>query len=85
MTQSELFPAVEITTLRRDISNDGRRPKVVYTKDWQEDALRRDFTFNALYADFDGAVYDFCEGIRDLETAASALSAILRGASVKII
>lgn len=67
MTQSELFPAVEITTLRRDISNDGRRPKVVYTKDWQEDALRRDFTFNALYADFDGAVYDFCEGIRDLE------------------
>ncbi|MBQ8347618.1 MAG: CCA tRNA nucleotidyltransferase [Alphaproteobacteria bacterium] len=67
LTQSELFPAVEITTLRRDISNDGRRPKVVYTKDWQEDALRRDFTFNALYADFDGAVYDFCEGIRDLE------------------
>lgn len=67
LTQSKLFPAVEITTLRRDISNDGRRPKVVYTKDWQEDALRRDFTFNALYADFDGTVYDFCGGIQDLK------------------
>lgn len=66
LTGNKLFPTVEITTLRRDISNDGRRPKVVYTKDWQEDALRRDFTFNALYADFDGTVYDFCEGIQDL-------------------
>lgn len=67
LTQSELFPTVEITTLRRDICNDGRRPKVVYTENWQEDALRRDFTFNALYADFDGNVYDYCDGIADLK------------------
>ncbi len=67
LTQSKQFPAVEITTLRRDILNDGRRPKVVYTKDWQEDALRRDFTFNALYADFDGTVYDYCGGLADLK------------------
>ena len=67
LTKNKLFPCVEITTLRRDIQNDGRKPQVVYTENWQDDALRRDFTFNALYADFDGNVYDFCDGIQDLK------------------
>lgn len=67
LTKNEPFPCLEITTLRRDIQNDGRKPQVVYTENWQEDALRRDFTFNALYADFDGNVYDFCDGIQDLK------------------
>ena len=42
---------VEITTLRRDVSTDGRRATVAFTDDWREDAARRDFTINALYAD----------------------------------
>src|SRR3546814_6665946 len=42
---------VEVTTLRRDVSTDGRHAIVDYTDDWREDAARRDFTINALYAD----------------------------------
>jgi poly(A) polymerase len=42
---------VEVTTLRRDVSTDGRRATVAFTDDWREDAARRDFTINALYAD----------------------------------
>ena len=41
----------EITTLRRDVETDGRRAVVDFTDDWKEDALRRDFTINALYCD----------------------------------
>lgn len=48
----------EITTLRTDIKTDGRHAEVAFTKDWEEDAKRRDFTMNALYADPDGTVYD---------------------------
>jgi poly(A) polymerase len=48
----------EITTLRRDVSTDGRRAVVAFTKDWREDAERRDFTLNALYARRDGEVFD---------------------------
>lgn len=57
---------VEITTLRRDISTDGRRATVSYTDDWQEDAARRDFTINALFADTAGGIYDYFGGIDDL-------------------
>lgn len=56
----------EITTLRRDVSTDGRRAVVAFTQDWEEDAQRRDFRFNALYADIHGRVYDPTgEGIND--------------------
>lgn len=48
----------EITTLRRDVETDGRRAVVAFTQDWAEDAARRDFRLNALYADGDGAVFD---------------------------
>lgn len=59
----------EITTLRRDVSTDGRRATVVFSNDWQEDAARRDFTINALYADpISGEVYDYYGGIHDLKT-----------------
>lgn len=58
--------AVEITTLRRDVKTDGRRADVVFTQDWGEDAERRDFTMNALYADETGRVYDpLGQGIED--------------------
>jgi len=48
----------EITTLRRDVSTDGRRAVVAFTTDWAEDARRRDFRLNALYADPDGRLFD---------------------------
>lgn len=48
----------EVTTLRRDVSTDGRRASVAFTADWAEDAARRDFTFNALYASRDGTLHD---------------------------
>ena len=48
----------EITTLRRDVSTDGRRAVVAFTTDWNEDARRRDFRLNALYVDPDGRLFD---------------------------
>lgn len=57
----------EITTLRRDVETDGRRATVAFADDWRDDAARRDFTINALYADADtGAVDDWFGGIADL-------------------
>ena len=59
---------VEVTTLRRDVSTDGRRAVVSFTDDWKEDAARRDFTINALSADpVTGEIYDFFGGLEDLE------------------
>ncbi len=56
----------EITTLRRDVSTDGRRAVVAFTTDWTEDAMRRDFRLNALYLDPDGRLYDPTgEGLAD--------------------
>jgi len=57
----------EVTTLRRDVSTDGRRAVVAYTQDWAEDAGRRDFTMNALYASADGEVFDLTGGVEDLK------------------
>jgi poly(A) polymerase len=48
----------EVTTLRRDVSTDGRRATVAFTTDWAEDAARRDFRLNALYAQADGRIHD---------------------------
>lgn len=59
---------VEVTTLRRDVSTDGRRATVAYTDDWREDAARRDFTINALYADpANGELFDYFGGLADLD------------------
>jgi len=59
---------VEVTTLRRDVSTNGRHAVVAFTDDWHEDAARRDFTINALSADpGDGTVHDYFGGITDLE------------------
>lgn len=60
---------VEVTTLRRDVATDGRHATIAYTDDWREDAARRDFTINALYADpVSGVVFDYFGGIDDLAT-----------------
>lgn len=57
----------EVTTLRRDVATDGRRATVAFSTDWAEDAARRDFTINAIYADpVSGALYDPVGGVADL-------------------
>lgn len=58
---------VEVTTLRRDLTTDGRHATIAFTDDWREDAARRDFTINALYADpVTGEVFDYFGGQDDL-------------------
>ncbi|MEP7221051.1 MAG: CCA tRNA nucleotidyltransferase [Novosphingobium sp.] len=58
---------VEVTTLRHDVSTDGRRATVAFAQDWQDDAARRDFTINALYADpVTGEISDWFGGLADL-------------------
>jgi poly(A) polymerase len=58
---------VEVTTLRHDVSTDGRRATVAFADDWREDAARRDFTINALYADPETLeIADFFGGLNDL-------------------
>jgi poly(A) polymerase len=59
--------SLEVTTLRRDVSTDGRRAVVAFTKEWKEDSERRDFTLNALYANADGEIFDYHNGIDDLK------------------
>lgn len=58
--------AFEVTSLRRDVETDGRHAVVAFTDDWAEDAMRRDFTFNALYASVKGEVFDYATGVDDL-------------------
>lgn len=60
---------VEITTLRRDVETDGRRAVVAFTEDWTEDAARRDFRLNAIYAGADGTLFEVIE-----ESIADALA-----------
>ena len=57
----------EITSLRKDISTDGRRAVVEYTNEWTKDALRRDFTINSIYADKEGNLFDPNDGVKDLK------------------
>ncbi|MBX9621690.1 MAG: CCA tRNA nucleotidyltransferase [Alphaproteobacteria bacterium] len=57
----------QITTLRLDIKTFGRKAEVTFTEDWIQDAQRRDFTINALYADKEGHLFDPVGGIKDLE------------------
>ena len=56
----------EITSLRRDVETDGRRAVIAFTDDWAEDAARRDFTINALYASAGGKIFDYATGVEDL-------------------
>jgi poly(A) polymerase len=57
---------VEVTTLRADVETDGRRAVVAFSDDWGKDAARRDFTFNALYCDLSGKVFDeIGQGVAD--------------------
>lgn len=56
----------EVTTLRSDVETDGRRARVVFGRDFAADALRRDFTINALGIGRDGRLHDYCGGLDDL-------------------
>ena len=57
----------EITSLRKDIETDGRHAKVEFSDNWKEDASRRDFTINSIYADINGTLFDPFNGKKDLE------------------
>ena len=56
----------EITSLRKDISTDGRHAVVEFTNEWKKDAERRDFTINSIYADKEGNLFDPNNGVKDL-------------------
>jgi poly(A) polymerase len=56
---------IEITSLREDIETDGRHAKVTFTKDWEKDAKRRDFTLNSLSRDAKGKLHDYTGGWQD--------------------
>ncbi|MDB3885913.1 CCA tRNA nucleotidyltransferase [Candidatus Pelagibacter sp.] len=57
----------EITSLRKDIDTDGRHAKVEFSDNWEEDASRRDFTINSIYANIEGNLFDPFDGKKDLE------------------
>lgn len=57
----------EVTTLRVDVTTDGRHAEVLFTKDWKLDANRRDLTINSMFLGFDGSVYDYFYGYDDLQ------------------
>ncbi len=57
----------EITSLREDVGTDGRHADVKFTTDWKKDALRRDFSINAIYSDAEGNLFDPFNGKEDLE------------------
>ena len=57
----------EITSLRSDVSTDGRHAKVEFTNNWLQDAERRDFTINSIYSDINGNLFDPFDGKKDLE------------------
>ena len=57
----------EITSLRKDVDTDGRHAKVEFSEDWKEDASRRDFTINSIYASREGSLFDPFGGKKDLE------------------
>ena len=57
----------EITSLRKDITTDGRHAEVEFSLDWKEDAARRDFSINSIYSDLQGNLFDPNNGKKDLE------------------
>ena len=57
----------EITTLREDLSTDGRHANVVFVSNWDKDAMRRDFTINSIYSSIDGEIFDPLNGVSDLK------------------
>ena len=57
----------EITSLRKDIDTDGRHAIVEFSENWKEDASRRDFTINSIYANKEGNLFDPFNGKKDLE------------------
>jgi|TARA_R100000084_G_scaffold22315_3_gene7830 tRNA nucleotidyltransferase/poly(A) polymerase len=61
----------EVTTLRADVETDGRRAEVKFVRSWEEDAKRRDLTYNAMSLDFDGNLYDYHGGMDDLQDKVS--------------
>ncbi len=60
---------LELTTLRKDVTTDGRHAEIEYTNNWQKDSERRDFTINAIYLDINGKIFDPQLGTEDLKNS----------------
>ena len=58
----------EITSLRKDVTTDGRHANVEFSLDWKEDAARRDFSINSIYSNKEGNLFDPYDGRKDLES-----------------
>jgi poly(A) polymerase len=58
----------EITSLRKDVDTDGRHAKIEFSESWKDDACRRDFTINSIYADIEGNLFDPFNGKEDLKS-----------------
>lgn len=58
---------LEVSSLRRRVTDTGKQAQYEFTDDWSADASRRDLTINAVYADLDGNIFDYYNGINDLE------------------
>ena len=58
---------IQITTLREDVNQIGRHTNVIYTTNWEKDAARRDFSFNAMFLGSNNKIYDYHNGINDLK------------------
>ena len=56
----------EVTSLREDVETDGRHAVVRFGRDFAADALRRDFTINALSVCADGTIRDYTGGLDDI-------------------
>ena len=57
---------IDLTIMRSDIISDGRWAKIEFTKDIKLDSERRDFSFNSIYCDTNGYLYDPNDGVNDL-------------------
>ena len=75
----------EVTTLREDVSTDGRHAQVSFTDNWEKDSERRDFTINAIYLDERGKIFDPQLGLKDLKNKKSDLLETQTKESKKII
>ena len=68
LTLTKNGKSFELTTLREDVNTDGRHATVSFTRNWEKDSKRRDFTINSIYLDQYGKIYDPQGGREDLKT-----------------
>ena len=78
VTVAENMELTNLQALEEDVETDGRRAVVSFGESFQEDSLRRDFSFNAMYEDAEGKLYDYHNGLEDLKNRRIRLSGMLK-------